>query len=286
MPRRSIDNSTPEHINVIDMKSGKYLEAPSLPFICAAIRHHRLLLGIEQKELAERIGVHKNAISNWERGRSRPDFNLIPAICKALAVSPYELLGMESPAVQITPREEGLVRKYRKLEERFKAHIDIVMDSLVQAQEAENEPDLFEIEFRPVRLAAGPDAGLHDIVESEKIILHDSPLLHRASGVYKVNGDSMEPTFHDGDLVFVEDIPNGAPLHFGEIGAFAIGNETYIKEYQQDGLHSHNPHYPVMRFEEDAGVLLIGRVLGVVEPDQLATESEKTRFLRKKRAEE
>jgi phage repressor protein C with HTH and peptisase S24 domain len=104
--------------------------------------------------------------------------------------------------------------------------------------------------------------------------------------VYKVNGDSMVPTFHDGDLVFVEDIPNGAPLHFGEIGAFAIGNETYIKEYQQDGLHSHNPHYPVMRFEEDAGVLLIGRVLGVVEPDQLATESEKTRFLRKKRAEE
>ena len=286
MPRRSIDNSTPEHLNVIDMKSGKHLEAPSLPFICAAIRHRRLSIGIEQKELAERIGVHKNAISNWERGRSRPDFNLIPAICKALDVSPYELLGMEEPEVQITPRENALISKYRKLEDRFRTHVDVMMDSLLQAQDAENVPELFEIEFRPTRLAAGSDAGLHDIIEPQQIMVHDSPLLHRANGVYKVNGDSMEPTFHDGDFVFVEDIPNGAPLHFGEIGAFSVGSETFIKEYQQDGLHSHNPHYPVMHFEEDAGVLLIGRVLGVVEPDQIASENEKVRFLKKKNAEE
>ena len=55
--------------------------------------------------------------------------------------------------------------------------------------------------------------------EAETIYLHNSPLLHHADGVYKVNGDSMEPTFHDGDMVLVEHIPDGNALRYGEIGA-------------------------------------------------------------------
>ena len=280
MPRRSIDYSTPGYVNVIDIKTGKFVEAPVLPVVCASIRHHRIQLGIEQKELAARIGVHKNAISSWETGRTRPDLNLIPAICRELRISPYELFGMKEPEVLYTPREERLVSNYRKLEEKFRSHVDTVMQSLVQAQDAENAPELFEIVFQPVRLAAGPDAAIRDITETEIMYLHDTPLLHRADSIYKVNGDSMEPTFHDGDMVFIEHIPGGNPLQFGEIGAFTIGNECYIKEYQPDGLHSHNGHYPVMRFDGDAAsVFLIGRVLGIVDPDLFASSQEIQRYL-------
>ena len=282
MPRREINNSTPEHIKVIDIKTGDYAEAPAIPYVCMAIRHYRLALNMEQKDLAARLGINKNSVSNWECGRSRPDFNLIPAICAELQITPYALLGITQPDDPFTKREENLVAKYRKLDNKFKTHLDTVLDSLLQVQSEENIPDLFEIEFRPIRLAAGPDAGLHDITYSEKRYLHDSPYLQRASAIYKVNGDSMEPTFHDGDYVFVEDIPNGGPLHFGEIGAFAVGNETYIKEYQQDGLHSHNENYKVMRFDEDASVSLIGRVLGTVDPALMASDAEIQRFLQSK----
>jgi phage repressor protein C with HTH and peptisase S24 domain len=154
-----------------------------------------------------------------------------------------------------------------------------MMQSLVQAQETDNAPELYEIAFQPTRLAAGPDAAIRDITEAETIYMHDTPLLHRADCLYQVNGDSMEPTFHNGDMVFVEYIPNGAPLQFGEIGAFAVGNECYIKEYQPDGLHSHNDRYPVMRFNDDASVYLIGRVLGPVDPEQIATEKEIRKFI-------
>ena len=58
----------------------------------------------------------------------------------------------------------------------------------------------------------------------------------------------MVITYHDGDMVLVEHIPDGSALRYGEIGAFVIGNEFYIKEYQADGLHSHNSHYDVMKF--------------------------------------
>jgi phage repressor protein C with HTH and peptisase S24 domain len=92
----------------------------------------------------------------------------------------------------------------------------------------------------------------------------------------------MEPTFHNGDMVFVEYIPNGAPLQFGEIGAFAVGNECYIKEYQPDGLHSHNERYPVMRFDDDASVYLIGRVLGRVDSGLVASDQEINRYLKER----
>ena len=48
-----------------------------------------------------------------------------------------------------------------------------------------------------------------------------------------------------------------------------------LKQYEDDGLHSLNPAYPTMRFdEESAPVFVIGRVLGVVEPEQIATPEE------------
>lgn len=287
MPRREINNSNPEHIKIIDIKTGEYAEAPTIPYVCLAIRQYRNELGIEQKELAARLGVNKNAVSNWERGRSRPDFNLIPALCRELSVTPYDLLGISAPQQLYTMREDKLIAKYRKLSSSVKAHVDVMMDSLLQMQDEETVPELFEIEFRPVRLAAGPDAGLHDITEAEKRYVHESPYLQRANAIYKVNGDSMEPTFHDGELVYVEDIPNGAPLHFGEIGVFTVGSETYIKEYQQDGLHSHNRNYDVMHFDgEAATVYLIGRVLGVVDQSQIASSEEIRRYLQSKKNEE
>ena len=77
----------------------------------------------------------------------------------------------------------------------------------------------------------------------------------------------MEQAFHNGDKVFVEYIPNGAPLQFGEIGAFVVENECYIKKYQPGGLHSHNKSYPAMRFDEDATAYLIGRILDPIDPE-------------------
>ena len=51
-----------------------------------------------------------------------------------------------------------------------------------------------------------------------------------------------------------------------------IDNETYIKEYRPDGLHSLNPAYPVMCFSEFEHVYLIGQVIGVLNDEDIARE--------------
>ena len=275
MPRRSIDYHTPGRLNVIDFDTGEVVVAPSLPVICANFRHYRIASGLEQKELAKRIGVNRNAVSSWETGRTRPDINLIPAICRELEITPYELLGMQDPNQPQSPREKALLESYRRLDERYRTHVDQVVVSAVQLYEREYIPQLFPIPLKAFRLAAGPSVNYFDITDIETVFLHDSPYRHRADALYIVNGDSMEPDFHNGDRVFVEHLSDGAGLRFGEIGAFCVGNETYIKQYREDGLYSLNPDYAPMLFDgESASVYLIGRVLGIAGPELDATPEE------------
>ena len=58
-----------------------------------------------------------------------------------------------------------------------------------------------------------------------------------------------------------------------------MGNETYIKEYREDGLHSLNAQYDVMHFSDEESVYLIGRVTGVLDPENIATEADVKRYL-------
>jgi hypothetical protein len=57
-----------------------------------------------------------------------------------------------------------------------------------------------------------------------------------------------------------------------------------VKEYQRDGLHSHNPKYKTIRPTEDDNIHCIGRVLGVVDDNWRATPEEQRCWTRSTRA--
>ena len=48
----------------------------------------------------------------------------------------------------------------------------------------------------------------------------------------------------------------------------------YVKIYEKDGLHSINPKYSVIEVTDDDNMRLIGRVVGLVDPDDMASEAE------------
>ena len=78
----------------------------------------------------------------------------------------------------------------------------------------------------------------------------------------------MEPTFKDGSYVYVE---FGATVQPGQIGIFVVNGEAYIKEYQPDGLHSHNPRYKTIFTGEGVDVRCCGRVTGAVADGDIAS---------------
>ena len=103
--------------------------------------------------------------------------------------------------------------------------------------------------------------------------------MDKSDCVFTVNGDSMEPRFQDGDMVLVSRIPDAPSLRHGEIGAFIVGNETYIKVYGDQTLESLNPAYKPLHFHETESVYLIGRVTGVLDPAQVASREDVDRYL-------
>ena len=49
---------------------------------------------LNQSQLAEKIGLKQSQISEWLKGKSKPGYDSIKAICVALGVSADRLLGL------------------------------------------------------------------------------------------------------------------------------------------------------------------------------------------------
>ena len=278
MSRRKIERDVSPRSKVIDMKTGELTEQAPLPLICERIRYYRRLQGMEQKTFAEKINAQPNTVSNWEKGRSRPDVSLLPVICDALGITLQQLFGLETPKDMLTDRENRLISQYRKLNAGDQYTVDTLVKTMLMVEQArtrqKSHRKVYELPLVDRTLAAGIGDPTEYEGVSEPFYLYDVPWLDRADCVFKVNGDSMEPKYRSGDYVLVERIPDAPELTPGEIGAFAIGNELYIKEYQKDGLHSLNSKYPVMKFDEDTKVYLIGRVLSAVDKKDIATDDD------------
>ena len=108
-------------------------------------------------------------------------------------------------------------------------------------------------------------AGTGNILDSElaeELLVPESAEAEQADFVISVGGDSMEPTYHDGDKVFVEKCDS---VGVGEVGIFILNGEAYIKELGNKCLISHNEKYKPIRIGESDSVYCCGRVIGIVE---------------------
>lgn len=220
------------------------------------------------------LGVPASAVSNWETGFSKPNLNLLCPICEALNITLYELFDIDDPMHRQSAREQLLLAKYRDLSEAHKYAVDKLVDSLERAEVIDDCPDITELVYFTRSLAAGLGDPTEFDDEGEPIFLYSSPEVDNADCVFSVSGNSMEPEFHDGDMVLVQRYPNCSQIRPGEIGAFITGNETYVKEYQPDGLHSLNKRYKTMKFNEDDSVYFIGKVIGKLDENSIATEKD------------
>lgn len=278
MPNRKFELNATDKNNLIDFKTGKHIN-PVLSIVCDRIKYYRAKRGIEQKALADQLGVTGNSISNWENGRSRPDVNLLPAIAKALGISLYDLYGIDDPRLQYTAGEQSLVSRFRDLTLGHQKAINSLIDQLLVSQAIDNCPKLTELTRYENNLAAGVGMDIDFDDAGEPFYLYSSRLVDRADSVFVVNGESMEPDYHDGDMVLVEQIPGAPDLQYGEVGAFFVENEPYIKVFEKDGLHSLNPEYPPMLAENYEAVYVIGRVIGTVDRDDIPTENEVKQYI-------
>ncbi len=77
-------------------------------YIAETVAKRRREMNMTQEELAQRLGVSAQAVSNWERQESYPDVTILPALSAVLEISADELLGIGRET------EEQIVEKWHE----------------------------------------------------------------------------------------------------------------------------------------------------------------------------
>ena len=203
-----------------------------------------------------------------------PSYDTIEKIAKGMQISTEDLIDMldddqeiqinatpdllsKSPIQsiydQLAPPRQGKVLTYaeRQLEEQNEdeTKINEVSEKIVQ---------LYGYDYYDHAASAGTGQYLND-VRVERIEL---PVDVDADFVIPIKGDSMEPNYQDGDLVFIQ---TSVDLNDGVIGVFNYNGEAYIKQLvideEQAYLHSLNPDYKDMPITPDTDFRIIGEVV-------------------------
>ena len=81
--------------------------------IGSRIRKYREERKISRTELAQTLGVTLSCISNWELGQNDPAADHLGDLCRALQVSPSDLLGIQLMDGELSEQERKLIAAYR-----------------------------------------------------------------------------------------------------------------------------------------------------------------------------
>lgn len=110
--------------------------------------------------------------------------------------------------------------------------------------------------YRPMSAGTGEQAG--DEQPENLRLIKEPP--RGTSYVAPIAGDSMEPTYHSGDKLFIHAC---GEIALGQIGVFYMDGQQWVKELGDGVLISHNPAYPPRPMTED--IRCQGLVLGVCD---------------------
>lgn len=107
-------------------------------------------------------------------------------------------------------------------------------------------------------VSAGPGVYIDD-TSTEEISIPDNEKTAACDFALRISGNSMEPVYHNGDLVLVEDCDS---VEVGELGIFVLDGDGYFKKFGGDRLISLNPEYGDILMKNYAEAVCCGRVIG------------------------
>lgn len=179
-----------------------------------------------QMELADRMGISFQAVSNWERGTSMPDISKLPELAALFGVSIDELLGQEAPLVRSVA--ENNTAKY------VQTHPEAVQELTDAA---------------PILTAQQMDEAVQNLEQVQKSLAeieHLLPFLDSETQNLLAQKAAAEQRWQDVERLapflsraILDEIADVLPLHkFESLAPFLSGErlrEIVLKRYEQEG---------------------------------------------------
>ena len=199
------------------------------------IRQVRQEQDVTQQELADYIGVSKQAVYKYENNIvTNIPTDKVVAIAKRLKVSPAYLMGWEE---QPEPKKPTIPPGFEPMP---------------------------KMDWVPLvgRIACGTPITAEENVEQMVCV----PSRWHSTFTLTCKGDSMEPRIHDGDLVAIRSQPE---VEQGEIAAVRIGDEATLKHvYLHENFIELRPENPafesiILTKEKMNTVVIEGKAVGL-----------------------
>lgn len=240
-------------------------------------------------ELAERTGIPGGTLSKILAGISEsPKLCNIVAICEALNCSlDYIMYGLEENTNNYTLDEDemDMIERFRMLDERGRDTVMALIDQesaygtsrvrvssrariitppslgdRLSAAYATNDNGLGRRTLPLYDLPVSAGTGvITDAETMDEITVRDNSRTREADYALRISGNSMEPRYHDGDILLVQETET---LEFGELGIFILDGNGFFKVFGGDRLYSLNPEYGDILLKDFQEARITGRVIG------------------------
>ena len=231
--------------------------------IGAILKEARNKAGLSQRELADMMEVSRNTVINWEADKNKPDYDTLPELCAVLGISITDLFGVQKDT-SLSPLEERLISNFRLLTPISRSVVDKMISAMLQ-EEMNARDKALKTQFRLFEEIPGSvAAGAGSYVPNEPpayCFLRKNDRNAKADAIIRVSGRSMEPVYHNMDMVYIQYTTAADP---GEDVVCSSADGCVIKRVNDDHtLYSLNSTLPYGMKSDDDHVQVFGRVLGI-----------------------
>ncbi len=223
-------------------------EKKRMQIIAENITHFRKQRGITQKELAKEVGITASTMTDYMKLRSAPSFGVIQKLADYFGVkkSDIDTTFKEESTNSLPDAPDSLTQQIMdKVVQLTPPNQKIVLRTSEELLESQNEEEtkinevsevisLYQVEVvSETAAASGFNYGFgYDDTDRETIEVDEQPPRHDIAT--KVSGDSMQPDYQDGDILYLVD--KGLTTYNGDLAVIAYGDRSYFKKiYTENG---------------------------------------------------
>ena len=190
------------------------------------IREARRRSNLTQPELRDKLaayGVHIQtpAITKWELGENVPSAYQLFAICYALDIPG----GLSYFTGTVVPEQDSLNAEGKMLLSHYREYLESDPRYTVK----KHRPEKVQVKLSALPASAGTGDELFE-EDYETIAFPKDMVPDGTDFAVRVDGDSMEPVYKDGQIVFIQ---KSESLRDGDVGLFIYEGKGYIKVYSE-----------------------------------------------------
>lgn len=199
--------------------------------------------GVDRNTLCADLDLKYTTVRDWLKGITYPRIGKIELLANYFNINKSDLIENKISTAQSDSLLEKITNTARKLNTDNKKIVLRTSEELWESQNEEetkvNEVsekviDLYQVEVvSETAAASGFNYGFgYDDTDRETIEVDEQPPRHDIAT--KVSGDSMQPDYQDGDILYLVD--KGLTTYNGDLAVIAYGDRSYFKKiYTENG---------------------------------------------------